>query len=56
MLAGKSTASSDDVMGYGTGFVVGLGAGSLVMGMVAAFAFSKRKSAAIENGAFERLL
>ena len=46
MLAGKSAASSDNEMGFTTGFLVGLGSGSFVMSM-AACALYKRKSVAI---------
>ena len=55
MLAGKSTASSDNEKGFSTSFVVGLGSVSLVMSL-AAFALYKRKSSAIQTGNLERLL
>jgi len=54
MLAGKSAASSGDSKNFNAGFVAGFGATTAVMGL-AALAMYKRKAAAIDEGAFQRV-
>lgn len=54
MLAGKSASSSNEGRNFNTGFMAGLGATGAAIGL-AAFAMSKRKNNAIEDGAFERV-
>ena len=39
---------------FGTGFMTGLGASTAVLGL-AGYAMYKRKSAAVDSGAFERV-